>query len=51
VLRYEMDGQEEKDDILDPPLEIEQGYFGVPEGLNLGIEINEEKTQAISGLN
>ena len=38
-----MDGQEEKDDILDPPLEIEQGYLGVPEGLSLEIEIKEEK--------
>lgn len=33
----------QKDDILDPSLEIKQGYFGVLEGLSLGIEINEEK--------
>jgi len=33
----------QKDDILDAPLEIEQGHFRMPEGPGLGIEINEEK--------
>ncbi len=36
---------------MDPPLEIEQGNFGVPEGLSPGIEISGEQTQAVSGLN
>ena len=30
----------QKDDILDPPLEIEQGHFRIPEEQSLGTEIN-----------